>query len=205
MKTCQPPDPDTRTPDLAVPPLACDAHCHVFGPAARFPFDPDRSYTPPDASVQDFRRLQSILGFERKLATGLPEQARTQTLAGMAALLLFDLVLDGQTVTVPPGHIGRIVAVECSRFDDDVLQHFIDSVADMNGAVGVRRAIRQFETWTPCRGFPDLAIDILSIPFLDHSRLSLGQVCPPGKIRFREIQRFLVIDHFVMSFQVCRC
>ncbi len=65
MKTCQPPDPDTRTPDFAVPPLACDAHCHVFGPAARFPFDPDRSYTPPDASVQDFRRLQSILGFER--------------------------------------------------------------------------------------------------------------------------------------------
>ncbi len=65
MTTCQPPDPNTRTPDFAVPPLACDAHCHVFGPAARFPFDPDRSYTPPDASVQDFRRLQSILGFER--------------------------------------------------------------------------------------------------------------------------------------------
>ena len=65
MKTCQPPDPDTRTPDLAVPPLACDAHCHVFGPAAKFPFDPNRSYTPPDASVEDFRRLQSTLGFER--------------------------------------------------------------------------------------------------------------------------------------------
>ena len=65
MKTCQPPDPDTRTPDLAVPPLACDAHCHVFGPASKFPFDPNRSYTPPDASVEDFRRLQSILGFER--------------------------------------------------------------------------------------------------------------------------------------------
>ena len=65
MKTCQPPDPNTRSPDFTVPPLACDAHCHVFGPAARFPFDPGRSYTPPDASVQDFRRLQSILGFER--------------------------------------------------------------------------------------------------------------------------------------------
>jgi predicted TIM-barrel fold metal-dependent hydrolase len=65
MKTCQPPHPDTRTPDLDIPPLACDAHCHVFGPAAKFPFDPNRSYTPPDASVEDFRRLQSILGFER--------------------------------------------------------------------------------------------------------------------------------------------
>ncbi len=65
MKTCQPPDPDTRTPELAVPPLACDAHCHVFGPAHRFPYHPDRPYTPPDASVEDFRRLQSSLGFER--------------------------------------------------------------------------------------------------------------------------------------------
>ena len=65
MKTCQPPDPDTRTPDLAVPPLACDAHCHVFGPAHKFPYHPDRPYTPPDAPVEDFRRLQSILGFER--------------------------------------------------------------------------------------------------------------------------------------------
>lgn len=65
MKTCQPPDPNTRIPDLIVPPLACDTHCHVFGPAARFPFDSGRSYTPPDASVEDLRRLQSILGFER--------------------------------------------------------------------------------------------------------------------------------------------
>ncbi len=65
MKTCQPPVADTRTPDLAVPALACDAHCHVFGPADKFPYHPDRPYTPPDASVEDFRRLQSILGFER--------------------------------------------------------------------------------------------------------------------------------------------
>ena len=64
-KTCQPPVADTKSPDFAVPPLACDAHCHVFGPAAKFPFDPNRSYTPPDASVADFRRLQSTLGFER--------------------------------------------------------------------------------------------------------------------------------------------
>ena len=64
-KPCQPPVADTKSPDFAVPPLACDAHCHVFGPAAKFPFDPGRSYTPPDASVEDFRRLQSTLGFER--------------------------------------------------------------------------------------------------------------------------------------------
>lgn len=47
------------------PPDACDAHCHIFGPAARFPFSPDRAYTPPDAGIDDFERLQARLGLSR--------------------------------------------------------------------------------------------------------------------------------------------
>ncbi len=47
------------------PPKACDAHCHVFGPAARFPFAPDRAYTPPDSGLEDFQRLQERLGLSR--------------------------------------------------------------------------------------------------------------------------------------------
>jgi predicted TIM-barrel fold metal-dependent hydrolase len=37
----------------------------VFGPAARFPFAPTRSYTPPDAGVDDLRRLHDRLEIER--------------------------------------------------------------------------------------------------------------------------------------------
>ena len=62
---CPPPDPDTRTPDLKLPPGTCDTHCHVFGPADRFPYDPDRAYTPPDAPVGNLRALHAILGVER--------------------------------------------------------------------------------------------------------------------------------------------
>jgi hypothetical protein len=29
------PDPDTKTPKFDLPPLACDAHCHIFGPGAK--------------------------------------------------------------------------------------------------------------------------------------------------------------------------
>ena len=47
LKSCLPPDPDPVKPTLLLPPGACDAHCHVFGPAAQFPYAPDRSYTPP--------------------------------------------------------------------------------------------------------------------------------------------------------------
>jgi 2-pyrone-4,6-dicarboxylate lactonase len=47
------------------PPLACDAHCHVFGPAQKFPYDPKAAYLPADAPFEDLQRLHARLGFER--------------------------------------------------------------------------------------------------------------------------------------------
>jgi len=55
----------SRPTAFTPPPLACDAHCHVFGPAAQFPFSPGRSYTPPDSGIEDFERLQERLGLSR--------------------------------------------------------------------------------------------------------------------------------------------
>ncbi len=60
------PIPEASRPTaFTPPPLACDAHCHVFGPAARFPFSPTRSYTPPDSGIDDFEHLQERLGLSR--------------------------------------------------------------------------------------------------------------------------------------------
>jgi 2-pyrone-4,6-dicarboxylate lactonase len=47
------------------PPLACDAHCHVFGPAARFPYDPRAAYVPADAPLEQLEALHRKLGLER--------------------------------------------------------------------------------------------------------------------------------------------
>jgi predicted TIM-barrel fold metal-dependent hydrolase len=44
---------------------ACDCHCHVFGPAARFPYAEPRSYTPDDAPLQMYIALLDRLGFDR--------------------------------------------------------------------------------------------------------------------------------------------
>jgi len=49
MKTILAPDQNPVKPKYVPPPGACDAHCHVFGPGAKFPYAPGRSYTPPDA------------------------------------------------------------------------------------------------------------------------------------------------------------
>jgi len=59
------PDLNTKTPKFKLPPLACDAHCHIFGPADKYPYAPDRSYTPPDAPLEMFRALHEKLGVER--------------------------------------------------------------------------------------------------------------------------------------------
>ena len=64
-KTCKAPDPDTRTPAFKLPPNATDAHCHIFGPGDKYPYSPTRTYTPPDAGLDDFKKLQSILGLTR--------------------------------------------------------------------------------------------------------------------------------------------
>ena len=59
------PDPNPKKPDLQLPPGACDAHCHVFGPGDRFPYHPNRAYTPPDVPKEALKALHDHLGIER--------------------------------------------------------------------------------------------------------------------------------------------
>ena len=56
-----------RKPKFKVPPGATDAHCHVFGPAAKFPYAPGRRYTPEDAPKEMLRALHAHLGIERSV------------------------------------------------------------------------------------------------------------------------------------------
>ena len=46
---------------------AVDAHCHVFGPADKFPYAPERKYTPCDAPKEKLFALRDFLGFERNV------------------------------------------------------------------------------------------------------------------------------------------
>lgn len=59
--------PDPRKPSFAVPDGAVDAHCHVFGPAAEFPFAPERKYTPGDAGKDMLFALRDHLGLSRNV------------------------------------------------------------------------------------------------------------------------------------------
>jgi predicted TIM-barrel fold metal-dependent hydrolase len=64
---CPPPDPNPRTPRYKAPANACDCHAHVIGPAARYPFVADRSYTPPDALLSDYLHMLRVIGIQRSV------------------------------------------------------------------------------------------------------------------------------------------
>src|SRR6202011_4960091 len=51
-------------PTFRVPAGAVDAHCHVFGPGAEFPYAPERKYTPCDAGAH--------LAFSRNVVVQAP-------------------------------------------------------------------------------------------------------------------------------------
>src|SRR5689334_20420328 len=49
-------------------PNACDCHAHVCGPESRYPYIPERLYTPHDALPADYRRMLDSLGVLRGVA-----------------------------------------------------------------------------------------------------------------------------------------
>lgn len=59
--------PAPSKPNFVVPAGAVDAHCHVFGPADKFPYHPKRKYTPCDASKEQLFALRDHLGFSRNV------------------------------------------------------------------------------------------------------------------------------------------
>jgi 2-pyrone-4,6-dicarboxylate lactonase len=54
-------------PRFQLPAGAVDAHCHVFGPGAEFPFAPERKYTPCDGGKEELFALRDHLGVSRNV------------------------------------------------------------------------------------------------------------------------------------------
>jgi len=59
--------PNPSTPRFRLPAGSVDAHCHVFGPGAEFPYAPERKYTPCDAGKDLLFALRDQLGFDKNV------------------------------------------------------------------------------------------------------------------------------------------
>jgi 2-pyrone-4,6-dicarboxylate lactonase len=56
-----------KRPRVMPPPGAWDSHFYIFGPSDKFPYQPGRGYTPPDAPVERLIALLDHLGFANGL------------------------------------------------------------------------------------------------------------------------------------------
>jgi 2-pyrone-4,6-dicarboxylate lactonase len=59
--------PNPSKPRYRPPAGAVDAHCHVFGPEAKFPYAPERKYTPCDAPKEKLIALRDFLGLDKNV------------------------------------------------------------------------------------------------------------------------------------------
>jgi 2-pyrone-4,6-dicarboxylate lactonase len=59
--------PNPSKPRFVPPPGAVDAHCHVFGPMAEFPFSAKAKYLPEDAGPDMLFALRDRLGFSKNV------------------------------------------------------------------------------------------------------------------------------------------
>jgi len=59
--------PNPSKPRYVPPPGAVDAHCHVFGPMAQFPFSAKAKYLPEDAGPEMLFALRDRLGFAKNV------------------------------------------------------------------------------------------------------------------------------------------
>ena len=104
------PVPNPSRPRIKPPPGAWDTHAHIFGPSDKFPYQPGRGYTPPDAPVERFITLLDHLGF----SNGLVVQ-------GNAHVYDNRVVLDA--LTRFPGRL-RGVAITDTRIKPEVLREW---------------------------------------------------------------------------------
>ena len=163
IRDCPGPDPDPRRPAMAMPPLACDTHAHVFD-AARYPYQPVRGYTPPDNDVNRLLALHDALG----IARGVVVQASVHGTDNRAVL---------DAASAHPDRLRAIVAVS----------EGVTKCTD-NAVVGSRRGEINKQITSPCGvcrqalfefGGPELNVIMAKSPD-DFIERSMDELLPFG-------------------------
>lgn len=62
---CAGADPNPKKASFDPPPGSCDCHAHILWPQQLYPYTPNRSYTPPEASLADYKKMLKTLGLDR--------------------------------------------------------------------------------------------------------------------------------------------
>jgi 2-pyrone-4,6-dicarboxylate lactonase len=165
-----------RKPRFVAPPGACDAHCHVFGPSARFPYAPERRYTPEDAPKEHLARLHERLGLTRAVIVqaschGTDNRAMLDCIATAPDRFRGVAIVDDSfnERALRQLHEGGVRGVRFNFVrhlggapDTRVMQHVLDRVAPLGWHVVLHLDAVDIEALTPL-------IRALRLPFvIDH-------------------------------------
>jgi 2-pyrone-4,6-dicarboxylate lactonase len=161
-------------------PGAVDCHAHVFGPASRFAYAPERKYTPPDAPAQAHLSMLDGIGMTRGVlvqgsAHGLDNTAMLDALAMAPERLRGIAVMPGDTPVESLRALCRRNVVG--------LRFFSDTDKRYGGSVS-------------------LAAACSLIPALQRSGMQVQLLAPLAEINDTSLRRLaaaqipVVIDHF---------
>jgi len=167
---------DPSNPAFKVPRSSVDAHCHVFGPGAQFPFSSERKYTPCDASKEELYALRDHLGFARNVVV----QA---TCHGADNRAMVDAL-------VHSGGKARGVATVRREVSDDQLGHL-----HVAGVRGVRfNFVKRLVDFTPKEALDEIASRIAELGW--HVVVYFeAQDLPQLRDFFAGLPSAVVVDH----------
>lgn len=161
------------TPE-APPAGSWDCHCHVFGPAARFPYAEPRSYTPEDAPLEAYLQLLDRLGFAHGVlvqpsAYGRDNRAMLDALQ-RAPRRLRGVAVGGAELTPPvlrAWHAAGVRGLRANEFRRDGKPYYqngvrlaeIEPLAPLMAELGWH-----LQLWVDARDLPELAPSLARVP-----------------------------------------
>lgn len=149
-----------------VPAGACDCHCHVFGPAARFPYAEARSYAPDDAPLDAYLAHLDRLGFDRGVlvqpsAYGLDNRAMLDALTREQHRLRGVAVGAGlDSATLQQWHAAGVRALRSNEFRRDGKPYYQNGVrlADIEPLYAQLAELGwHLQLWIDARDLPEMA------------------------------------------------
>lgn len=167
---------------IPMPALATDCHVHLFGPANRYPFAPDRVYTPSDADEAALLAMHRRAGIERVVLVQPSPYGtdNSRLLHGLKQL----------------GNSSRGIAVIDPAADDSALD-----TLHAAGVRGVRVNIATHGMHDPAVALTQLEANARRVAHLGwHVQVltSPGVIATLGD-RLSELATPLVIDHFGLA------
>lgn len=153
---------------------ACDCHCHVFGPAAQFPYAEPRSYTPDDAPLEAYLAMLDRLGFARGVLVQ-PSAYGRDNRAMLDALEKHPQRLRGVAVggseltpaTLKAWHANGVRALRANEFHRDGKAYYQNGVGlkEIEPLYGAMADLGwHLQLWIDTRDLPDLMPQIARVP-----------------------------------------